>query len=121
MIKPIIEETQFGCITIAGHRYENDVIIRMDGVVKTRQKHLSKDVYGTSHKVSLDEVKWILQPGAKHLIVGTGQSGLLEFSPEAAHYIEAEGCELETYPTSQVAEHWNNAPEDSVGMFHITC
>ena len=56
-MKPKIEATTFGSITIDGREIENDVILTLDGSVKKRKKKLSKKVYGTSHTVSRDEAK----------------------------------------------------------------
>ena len=41
-MKPIINGTAFGSITIAGQLYEHDVIIRLNGKVEKRRKKLSK-------------------------------------------------------------------------------
>jgi len=53
-MKPKIEATAFGSITIDGREIENDVLLRLDGSVKKRKKKLSKKVYGTSHTISLE-------------------------------------------------------------------
>ena len=54
-MKPKIEATSFGSITIDGQKFKKDVVIRLDGSVKKRKKKLSKRIYGTSHTISLDE------------------------------------------------------------------
>ena len=41
-MKPRIDETEFGSITIEGTVFDHDVIIRPDGQVKKRKKKLSK-------------------------------------------------------------------------------
>jgi len=41
---PRIEVTTFGSITIEGREIENDVIVRLDGLVNKRKKKLSKRV-----------------------------------------------------------------------------
>ena len=89
-MKPHIDQTAFGSITIEGEFLENDVLIRLDGQVEKRKKKLSKAVYGTSHMMSLDEAKHIYEQGAKRLIIGTGQSGMVELSAEAADYYQVE-------------------------------
>jgi len=82
-MKPKIDKTEFGSITINGTVFEHDVIIRLNGTVKKRKKKLSKRVYGTSHTVSLDEAKHIYKKGAGRLIIGAGHSGLIHLSDEA--------------------------------------
>ena len=43
--------------------YEHDVIIRLSGKVEKRRKHLSKEKYGTSHIVFLEEAKFVFEDG----------------------------------------------------------
>jgi hypothetical protein len=120
-MKPGIDGTKFGSITIAGERFEHDVLIRLDGEVKKRKKKLSKAVYGTSHVVSLEEARHVYQKGAGRLIVGSGQSGLVELSAEAADYFRRKGCRVELLPTPQAIALWNEAQGAVIGLFHVTC
>jgi hypothetical protein len=83
-MKPRIDETSFGSLTIAGEKFEHDVIIRLNGNVEKRRKKLSKALYGTSHIISLAEAGYVYEEGAKRIIIGAGQSGMAKLSPEAA-------------------------------------
>lgn len=118
---PRIDASRFGSITIAGEEYEHDVVIRLDGAVKKRKKRLSKAVYGTSHTMSLEEAKAVFEPGAERLIVGTGQSGALNLSEEAAEYFRKKGCAVDLHPTPRAIAAWNAATGAAIGLFHITC
>jgi hypothetical protein len=120
-MKPIINSTQFGSITIEGNRYENDVLIRLGGEIKKRKKKLSKAVYGTSHIISLDEAKHIYEKGAERLIVGTGQTGMVQLSDEAADYFKKKNCRVQMFPTPEAIRVWNESDKDALGLFHITC
>lgn len=120
-MKPRIEGTEFGSITIAGEVIEHDVLIRLGGEVKKRKKKLSSAVYGTSHVVSLEEARHVYQEGAERLIVGTGQTGLVELSPEAAGYFQKKRCRVELLPTRQAIDVWNQAEGAVIGLFHVTC
>jgi hypothetical protein len=120
-MKPTIDDTKFGSITIEGEKIRHDVLIRLNGDVEKRKKKLSKALYGTSHVISLDEAKHIYQDGAEHLIVGTGQSGLVTLSAEAGAYFERKACFVELLPTPQALEVWNRAEGAVIGLFHITC
>ncbi len=120
-MKPQIDATRFGSITIAEEVFEHDVVIRRDGSLKKRKKKLSKAVYGTSHTVSLEEAKHLYEVGAKRLILGTGQNGMLKLSEEAAEYFKKKGCAVELLPTPRAAEAWNAVRGDVIGMFHVTC
>jgi hypothetical protein len=120
-MKPKINATHFGSITIAGETYENDVIIRLGGKVKKRKKKLSKAIYGTSHRISLDEAEHIYEEGAERLIIGTGQTGLVELSEEAAAYFKKMKCQVKLFPTPEAIKVWNEAEGKVIALFHVTC
>lgn len=120
-MEPTIQKTEFGSITLNGEVYKHDIVIRLSGKLRKRKKKLSKQKYGTSHTVSLDEAKHILDEGAKHLIIGTGQYEALRLSDEAEKYFRKKGCSIELLPTPQAAELWNEAKGKTIGMFHVTC
>ena len=120
-MKPGISDTGFGYITIEGSKIEHDIVIRLSGEIKKRKKKLSKAVYGTSHTVSLEEAKHIYQDGAKRLIIGSGQAGVLRLSEEALDYFNKKRCEVELQPTPSAIEFWNKAEGAVIGLFHVTC
>ena len=120
-MKPTIERTKFGSITIAGKEFDFDVLIRLDGTVAKRKKKLSKEIYGTSHILSLPEAKHIYEKEAQQLIVGSGQYGMVELSDEAAKYLKSKDCQVELLPTPQAIKAWNKAKGRVIGLFHITC
>lgn len=120
-MKPKIEKTKFGSITIAGERYEYDVLIRLDSKVEKRKKKLSKEVYGTSHVVSLAEAEYVYEAGAEKLIFGTGQTGMARLSDEAADYLKRQNCQAELLPTPKAINAWNEAKGAVIGLFHVTC
>jgi hypothetical protein len=120
-MKPKIERTQFGSISIDGSVFEHDVILRLSGKVRKRKKKLSKRIYGTSHIISLDEAKDVYQKGAKRLIVGAGQYGSVTLSDEASGYFKRKGCLVELEPTPAATRSWNNTKGAVIGLFHVTC
>ena len=122
-MKPRIDKTEFGSITVGGTVFEHDVIIRPDGQVKKRKKKLSKAVYGTSHTISLPEAEYIWDQGRgpDRLIVGCGQYGNVELSPEAAVYLKQRECAVDLLPTPEVIDVWNKAKGRAMGLFHVTC
>lgn len=120
-MKPRIDQTTFGSITIEGEMLKYDVIIRLDGMVEKRKKKLSKEVYGTSHIVSLAEAKFIYEKGAEQLIFGTGQVGVAMLSEEAAEYFKRKRCQVLALPTPEAIWAWNQAQGTVIGLFHVTC
>jgi hypothetical protein len=122
-VKPLIEATQFGSITLEGVVYDHDVLVRPDSTVKRRKKKLSKAVYGTSHTISLAEARYVYGQGegAERLIIGGGQYGRVELSAEAAEYLARKRCEVVLLPTPEVIASWNEATGRVIGLFHVTC
>ena len=120
-MRPRIDRTEFGSITIEGDEVEYDVVIRLNGKMKKRKKKLSKAVYGTSHIISLDEAKHVYQKGADELIIGAGQQGNVVLSDEAATYFERKRCRVKLLPTPDAIGIWNKADGAVIGLFHVTC
>jgi len=120
-VKAKIDKTKFGSITIAGDQYEHDIIIRLNGKVEKRKKKLSKQLYGTSHIISLAEAEYVYEDGAMCIIVGTGQSGMARLSPEAAVFFHEKGCAVKLLPTPEAIRCWNETEEAVIGLFHLTC
>lgn len=120
-MRPKIDDTWFGSITVEGQRYEHDIIIRLSGKVRKRDKALSKTVYGTSHIISLAEIDDLYRKKATRLIIGTGQSGQARLSQEAAEFLKAQGCAVDLYPTPIAIQRWNEAEGAVLGLFHVTC
>jgi hypothetical protein len=120
-MKPKIENTDFGSITIDGEVYGHDVVIRTNGKIKKRKKRLSKAVYGTSHTLSLDEARDVFKHGAAKLIIGTGQYGVLNLSDEATAYFRKKECRVELFPTPEAIRKWNESQGSVIGLFHVTC
>ena len=120
-MKPNIDSTSFGSITIEGTNFEHDVIIQLNGQVKKRKKKLSKAIYGTSHIVSLDEARHVYEKGADRLIIGTGQYGNVRLSDEAKDYFARKQCQADLLATPAAIQTWNEADGSVIGLFHVTC
>jgi hypothetical protein len=120
-MKPNIDQTTFGSITIEQTVFEHDVIIRSNGQVEKRKKKLSNAIYGTSHILSLPEAKYVYEKGVKRLIIGTGQYGNVRLSDEAADYFKHKECEVDLRPTPEAIQVWNETKGSTIGLFHVTC
>ncbi len=120
-VKPKIDETTFGSITIEGKTFEYDVIIRLNGEIEKRKKKLSKALYGTSHILSLKEAKFVYEKDATRFIIGSGQDGNVTLSDEAAGYFEHTHCQVDIAPTPEAIGTWNKAEGEVIGLFHVTC
>jgi len=120
-MEPKIDKTGFGFIVIDGERFENDVVIEANGRVRKRKKKLSKERFGTSHTLSLEEAQDVYRQGMEWLIIGTGQNDMVRLSPEAEQFFQENSCRVELLPTPQAVKAWNQAQGQGVGLFHVTC
>lgn len=120
-MKPFIEHTSFGSITVGGFTYDHDLLIHSDGTIEKRKKKLSKKIYGTSHTLSLDEANFIYEEGVQQIFIGSGQYGALHLSTEAKEMFRKKGVSVVLSDTSQAIGEYNNAKEPCIGLFHITC
>ena len=120
-MKPIIRKSSFGSIQIDEKKYEHDVVITLDGSIKKRKKKLSKEVFGTSHIISLAEAEDIYEPGSELLIIGGGVNNMVKLSSEAAQYFENHKLKTIIEATPQAAQRWNDAGGKVTALFHITC
>lgn len=120
-MRPRIDGTKFGSITIDGSDIEHDVLIRLSGAIKKRKKKLSKAVFGTSHTISLEEAEYIFEMGAEQLIIGSGHNGMVTLSKEASEYFKKKDVRVDLSPTPEAIQHWNKAKGQTIGLFHVTC
>jgi hypothetical protein len=120
-MRPLIDDTSFGSLTIEGRKIENDVMLTLEGSVQKRKKKLSKKVYGTSHRISLEEAKYVYEKGAEILIIGAGQYRRVGVSDEAEKYLSEKGCRVKLLATPKAIQAWNDAGERAIGLFHVTC
>lgn len=120
-MKPELTGTGFGWIEIEGERVSHDIIIHPDGEISKRKKKLSKQVYGTSHTISLAEAEFLYRDDAEGLLIGSGQFGRVKLSPEAKDFFQEKGCPVTILPTPRALEAWNESQGELIGLFHITC
>ena len=121
-MKPHINESIFVTITIENMVFHHDIIIGLDRKIKKRRKKLTTKIYGTSHIISLDEIKYVYDEGATLLILGCGQYSRTRLSPEAEEYLKTKKCKTKLLSTESAIEAWNeNGEEKTIGLFHVTC
>lgn len=120
-MKPTLSGTGFGWIDVGEERISHDILIRLNGEVTKRKKKLSKEIYGTSHTISLAEAEYIYQDGAEGLLIGGGHFGRVRLSPEAKTFFEGKNCPITLKTTPAAVKAWNKSEEKLIGLFHITC
>jgi len=120
-MKPVINKTKFGSITVDGEKYNHDIYISLSGKVSKRKKKLSKAIYGTSHTISLDEIRYFFEDDAEAIMIGTGQYDVAKLSFEADEFLHSKNCRVHIYSTPDAIEKWNEGKGKWLGLFHVTC
>jgi len=120
-MNPKIRHTSFGSIQIGDEIYDHDVFISLDGSINKRKKKLSKEVFGTSHVISLAEAEFIYEDGIDILILGCGLMDRVKLSDEARYFFEKHRIKTYLEPTPKAADRWNETNGKIIGLFHITC
>jgi hypothetical protein len=103
---------------LAISRPEHDVVIRLSGEIVKRKKKLSKKLYRTSHVLSEEEAKFLLENGCDQVVIGSGQFSNVHLSPEAEAYFERE---VLLKPTPEAIQMFNRSRAKRIGLFHVTC
>jgi len=111
-----IESYQFGNITIGGKTYTSDVIIYPDRVDSSWWRK-------QGHRLSIEDLKGIMEAKPEVLVVGMGSPGLMQVPPETRDYIEARGIELVVEPTDKAWKTYNRLKDSRkvVAALHLTC
>lgn len=115
-----IDDYSFGCITIDGEIYTRDLWIT-DGKIKKRDKSIAKSESGTSYIIPRKELKKVVTPMTKRVIVGSGNSGLVCLTNKAAIYLDEKEIQLEIYKTGELAQRKVVFSERDSGIIHVTC
>jgi hypothetical protein len=113
---PKIEHYAFGTIRIDGRTYTSDVILLPDRVVPDWWRK-------NGHSLVMDDLDDVVACGARTLIIGTGQPGLMEVPDETRAEIQVRGMALIVEPTAEAIETYGRlAPGGRIAAgFHLTC
>jgi hypothetical protein len=114
-------QTGFGWVQIGGERFENDIIVHIDGTITKRQKKLSKDLkseYGHT-PLSERELDFLGKEEPEVVIVGTGQNGDLPVTSKAKKILDRYGALY--LPTPEALETMSVEKRRYVAIVHVTC
>ena len=114
-------QTGFGWVEIDGERYENDVIVHVNGKITKRKKKLSKEFkeeYGHT-PLSDKELDFLKKEKPKVVIVGKGQYGDLPITPQALKILD--NYDLLVDSTPHALEIMEKERKKFVAIIHVTC
>lgn len=112
----VIEHYDFGQIVINGKRYTQDLIIFPDRVADGWWRN-------EGHRLSINDLKDVVQAKPEVLIVGTGYSGLMKVPAEVKERMKSENIELIVENTREACKIYNRLAQtrNVVAAFHLTC
>ena len=67
--------------------------------------------------LSKDEAKFVFENGCEQIILGSGQMGNVQLSPEAEAYFAKKGCKVLLQPTPEAIQVFNRSPQRRLGFF----
>ena len=121
-MRPEVDSLSFGTITIDGTTFQHDVVILPSGEVIRRNKKPSKRKFGSGHRLARAELEeYFGSSPVSQLIVGTGHSGILCFSDGAVRFLDKRAIKAEFCPSPDAIRRFNEAPEGTAAIIHVTC
>ncbi len=114
----MIENYNFGSITIDGKNYTYDIEVRWTGeVLKWWRKE--------SHVIDVEDVKRAVEQNPDTIILGTGAYGVAKVTEEAQKFIQEKGIKLIIDKTGEAVKTFNiikrESEREAIGLFHLTC
>ena len=116
------DKTVFGAVYINGQRY-GDVLIVGDKIKPRDKERLTREI-GDHHQVGDFEVDELLTNKPEIIIIGNGQSGVLEVNDRVRERINKAGAELKILLTPEAIEEFNRFTKEEKKvncLIHTTC
>ncbi|MFQ6014147.1 MAG: Mth938-like domain-containing protein [Anaerolineae bacterium] len=111
-----IDSYSFGRIVIEGHQYTQDLLIFPD--------HVDTEWWRKEgHALHPDDLAKVLAAKPKVLVVGTGNSGMMQVLPQTRGHLEKQGIQLIVQRTDEAWRTYNQLCRSGEVMaaFHLTC
>jgi exopolyphosphatase/guanosine-5'-triphosphate,3'-diphosphate pyrophosphatase len=118
---PHLQSAEFGEIIIDGKSLKKDIYIHANGKIEKRNKKIAKNRFGTSHKISAEELKEICKEKPEILIIGSGYNGAVELIEEAKDFLKEEKIDFEVLPTPEAVNLYNKTDKKKSALIHVTC
>jgi hypothetical protein len=114
-------KASFGSVKIFGRKYEEDIIIHVDGSITKRKKKKSRDlkpIYGHT-PLSEKELDFLVEEKPIAVYVGTGYEAALPITEDAQKILG----EFETFvmPTPEIVEKIEHEKRKAAAIIHVTC
>jgi len=110
-----ITDYHFGKIVIDHMAYTSDVIVYPDRVDPSWWRK-------EGHRLQPEDLDAVVAAGQELLIIGTGDSGMMEVPERTRAFLEAKGIAVSIERTARAVQLFNEQRRRNViGAFHLTC
>jgi hypothetical protein len=112
-----IDSYSFGVMKVDGKEYRQDLIVFPDKVRSSWRRR-------QGHSLAIEDLQDILEFKPELLIIGTGDSGMMEIPAATEKSLQDAGIEVIAQNTGQACSIFNEQIEKGrkvVGAFHLTC
>lgn len=112
-----IDSYSFGVMKVDGKEYRQDLIVFPD---KVRSSWWRRQ----GHSLAIEDLQDILEFKPELLIIGTGDSGMMEIPAATEKALQDAGIEVIAQNTGQACSIFNEQIKKGrkvVGAFHLTC
>jgi len=112
----MIEDYEFGRITIDGTTYTSDVIIYPDHVDGGWWRN-------EGHRLCLDDLRDVIAAKPEVLVIGTGEQGVMQVPDDVRRELTAHGIEVIVAKTGDACARYNELAlqKKAVAALHIAC
>jgi len=117
MTQPLIEGYRFGKMVVRGKEYERDLIITPDRIISPWWRE-------EGHRVTLEDLKEVIDLDGECVVIGTGYSGLVRVSDDVIKYYRERGVRIYVTDTGRAVKIYNELVKNGakvMGAFHLTC
>ena len=117
-----INSTSFGSITINNKKYGQVLIVGK--IVEERDEKQLYKLFNTTHQIGDWEVEKLLSNQPEVIIIGSGQSGVLEVSPEVKGKLTTGEARLKILITPEAIAEFNKIYKEGKkvnALIHTTC
>ena len=116
MVTMHIDNYSFGRIVINNKTYSSDVIVYPDRVDPSWWRK-------EGHYLNKEDLSTIVTAKPDIVIIGTGQSGVMEVPKNTVVFLESQGIKVYIEKTGLAVNLFNRQAKDKkvIGAFHLTC
>lgn len=112
----MIDDYQFGKITISGKTYRTDVIIYPD--------HIDANWWRKQgHSLAIADIKEVIDAKPDVIVIGTGEPGLMQVEKDTMEYMKKLGIKPVILPTQRAYQEYNRLADTKkvIACLHLTC